>query len=687
MTDPSIPALPSDALEHFKLYFFAAATRLLSQAARVLGGEDALLARFPFLVHYRAELTALGISKLELEEGRDPWPEAIAAWESDLSGHLPLRALREAAELDHEALTLLLTVGTVEEDARFGAFFSALQGTPGLHRPTLGLLNAGWRGEEDHGQVRARLSRLGGLGLVEVANREAPRSEWALHVPGPIWDALRGEVPETLTPWMRHHGLPVLERDEPLLIPDALREVLGRLPALLASGEVRALLVRGPRHNGRRTLLRSVARALGRGVLEVEGPRKVDDERWRMVGALATLLHALPVALLEPAPGETAEVPLLAGLSGPLAVVLGQLGGVSGQGVDRALTLSVDMPAPEERALHWERGLTGRPCSSLGELSTRFRLTRGNIRRAARLAQAHAALSGRESVGPEDVREAGRALNREALDTLAVRLTAMGDWGQLAVGGETLRDLRLLETRCRNRERLAGAVSDTLARQLTPGVRALFQGPSGTGKTLAARLIASALQLDVYRVELSSVVNKYIGETEKNLARIFALAEELDVVLLFDEGDALFARRTGVGSSTDRYANLETNYLLQRIESFEGILLVTTNAADAIDPAFQRRMDVVVDFRAPAPSERWAIWQLHLPAAHAVDAGLLHEVAAHCDLSGGQIRNAVLHASLLALEDGGTFSSAHLEAGVVREYRKAGDVCPLRRPGATSLRG
>ncbi|MCY1022076.1 ATP-binding protein [Pyxidicoccus sp. MSG2] len=677
----------SEPVEHFKLYFFAAATRVLAHGARTFGSESALLARFPFLESYREELTGLGIGALENEDGPGHWPGALAEWESDVPCHLPMRALRQAAGLDHEALTLLLAVGMVEEDARFGTFFAALQGTPTLHRPTLGLLNAAWRGEDDRGEVRAHLRRLMDLGLVEVTDREAPRSEWALHVPGAVWDALRGEAPERPTPWMKHHALAKLERDEPLIIPEPLREALTRLPALLGSTEVRALVVRGPRHNGRRTLLRSVARALGRGVLEVEGPQKGDDARWRMVGPLATLLHALPVAVLEPAPGEAAEVPELTGLDGPLGVVLGRLGGVSGDGVDRALTLAVDMPGPEERALHWQRGLAGRPCACVDELSTSFRLTRGHVRRAARLAQAHAALAGRVEVEPNDVREATRALNRQALDTLAVRLTTQGDWGQLSVASETMRELRLLETRCRGRERMGEAVGGSLAKQLTPGVRALFQGPSGTGKTLAARLVAAALGLDVYRVELSSVVNKYIGETEKNLARIFALAEELDVVLLFDEGDALFAKRTGVGSSTDRYANLETNYLLQRIESYEGLLIVTTNAADAIDTAFQRRMDVVVDFRAPDPSERWTLWQLHLPAAHGVDAGLLREVAARCQLSGGQIRNAVLHASLLAMEDGGPLGSSHLEAGVLREYRKAGDVCPLRRPGATSLRG
>ena len=214
------------------------------------------------------------------------------------------------------------------------------------------------------------------------------------------------------------------------------------------------------------------------------------------------------------------------------------------------------------------------------------------------------------------------------------------------------------------------------------GVRALFSGPSGTGKTLAARLLASSLRMDLYRLDLSTVVNKYIGETEKSLNRLFARAEELDVILLLDEGDALLTQRTSVSSSNDRYANLETNFLLQRLETFEGIIVVTTNASERIDGAFQRRMDVVVDFRAPEPAERWQIWRLHLPAIHAVEASALEEVAQRCALTGGQIRNAVLHASLLALDDGQVINAGHLEAAVQREYRKAGAVCPLRPNGS-----
>jgi SpoVK/Ycf46/Vps4 family AAA+-type ATPase len=206
----------------------------------------------------------------------------------------------------------------------------------------------------------------------------------------------------------------------------------------------------------------------------------------------------------------------------------------------------------------------------------------------------------------------------------------------------------------------------------------LFSGPSGTGKTLSARLLASVLGKDLYRLDLSGVVNKYLGETEKNLDRVFGIAEALDVVLLIDEGDVLLGRRTDVHSSNDRYANLETNYLLQRLESFQGIVVITTNAEQHIDGAFARRLDVVVEFSAPGPEQRCALWEIHLPADHRVSDALLGDLAGRCGLTGGQVRNAVLHAALLALDDGGHVGDDQLIAAVRREYRKSGSVCPLR---------
>jgi SpoVK/Ycf46/Vps4 family AAA+-type ATPase len=287
-----------------------------------------------------------------------------------------------------------------------------------------------------------------------------------------------------------------------------------------------------------------------------------------------------------------------------------------------------------------------------------------------------ATLAGGRQAADTDVLEALRTLNREALDALARRVPAEGDWSCLSASPRTLNELQHLESRCRHREHLPAMLEAVPA----VGVRALFTGPSGTGKTLAARLLAARLQKDLYQLDLSAVVNKYIGETEKNLSRVLEAAEELDVILLLDEGDALLGQRTDVQNANDRYANLETNFLLQRFESYEGILLVTTNArAGRIDSAFERRMDVTVEFHPPDEEERWGLWNSHLPRGRDVNEDFLSEVVSRCDFSGGQIRNATLHAALLALDNGGIISTAALEAAIRREYMKQGGVCPLRR--------
>jgi SpoVK/Ycf46/Vps4 family AAA+-type ATPase len=311
------------------------------------------------------------------------------------------------------------------------------------------------------------------------------------------------------------------------------------------------------------------------------------------------------------------------------------------------------------------------------ELSATFRLTGGNISRVAAAACALAALDGRRELTLADARRASHTLNRQVLDTLASLVPPGDDTRAFAAAPETTGELELLEAHCRHRERLAGTLGVAFGGHHACGVRALFSGPSGAGKTLAARRLAMALERDLYRIDLSAVINKYIGETEKNLGRVLARAEELDIVLLLDEGDALLTRRTSVHSANDRYANLETNFLLQRLESFEGILIVTTNAAQRVDEAFQRRMDAVIVFGMPEPEERLAIWQAHLPAAHRLEPTELEEVAYACALSGGQIRNAARYAGLLALESARSIDRAHLTAALQREYRKAGAVCPL----------
>jgi ATPase family associated with various cellular activities (AAA) len=662
MIAPAAPAsalasLPRTARSHFRLRFYGAVAALRDEL------PDGVTDAFPFLGPYFDELAAAGAL----------WHEAPAQWEHAQPEQgrrdLPILRLKEAAALDESALLLLFAVGLVEEDARFGAVFEALHGAAGRRRPTFGLL-AGWLGG-DGGEARTALRRLLDLGLAGVVDPSVPRSEHELDVAPALWDALRGEPSERPAPWARYRAPDQLARLDDLILAPETRADAAALPQLVRDGAVAAIVVRGPRSGGRRTVAAAIARELRLGLLEVDAADP--GAASAPIGPLATLLGALPAFVGDPPPGETLALPELHAFEGAVAVVIGRHGAVAGPAVDRAVTLALDVPAEEERRAHWAAVLPGADAATVAALAAHRRMTGGNIRRVAPVALAEAALAGDARGASHHVRRAGRAMHGRDLETMAHRLAPVGGFGELAVPEQTAEELLLLLSRCRNRERLPSRLQGESA-----GVRALFTGPSGTGKTLAARVLAAELGLDVYRLDLSTVVNKYLGETEKNLAAVFARAEELDVLLLLDEGDALLTRRTDVNTSNDRYANLETNYLLQRLETFDGILFVTTNAGDRIDSAFRRRMDVVVEFPAPDTGERLTIWELHLAPGHDVSPALLHEVASRCMLTGGAIRNAALHAALLAVEDGGRVVDAQLEAAVRREYRKLGAICPLR---------
>ena len=602
--------------------------------------------------------------------------DTLTEWEESTQLHLPLRALRQAAELDPFAVALLLGVGLGDEDG------AATEDGTTSGRPTLSTLVGQWGDVAEEGDVRAAVRRLLDLGLLRIANADAPRADRVFEVPDPIWDLLRGDTPERPAPWARHRPAADL-LDASDLVPVEGVDPPAVVAERLAEGGVELFVLRGPERCSRRTWLGALARELGHGLLEVT-PARPDDGRWSLVGPMATLLDALPVVVATPAPGETIEIPRLPACRPPMAAVLGREGAVRTPGLERSATLWFSLPSPELRRRHWEEALAGAADPDLDDIARRFRMTAGNIRRAAALAGAQAVVES-QSVGAAHVGRAVALLHRHSLDDVATPVAVAGGWSELAVAGDTMRELVSLETRCRHRERLRDEMGRAPGGPMTCGVRALFTGPSGTGKSLATRLLAARLGLDLYRIELT-VVSKFIGETERNLDRIFRVAEEQDVILVLDEGDALLAPRTGVSTSVDRYANLETNFLLQRLESFDGILLVTTNAADRIDPAFERRLDVTIAFRAPDATERRAIWDLHLPAGHQAPPALLDELAERCSLSGGQIRNAAQHASLMALDDGTRLSAGHVEHAVRREYRKAGASCPLRRGPGSLLR-
>jgi hypothetical protein len=659
--------------EHFRLHYYGAVL-LLRERLLVLA-PDHVTVLAPYLDEFGGPPLA-----------HDEWDRRLTAWEDEARAadvRLPLCDLADAADLDRLALGLLLVCGLVEEDPRFGPLFELLHGLPDRQRPTVGLLTGWWTHAQERARAHRSLTALAAADVVELATDDGPRSTWAVQAQPLLWSAVRGDVGPSPVPWAICHPPEAAAELDTLILPEPLRDRAAAVTGLLHTGTAGCVVVRGRPGSGRRTVLAAVARTLGCGVLDLSALTDPADARWRIVGPLATLTHTLPLLTPDPGPGQTAHLPRLTGYAGPLALRLPVHGGAAGPAMEAAVTLTLGVPDAPARLRHWAAVLNGYGSPDVRALAEHSRMTGGTIRRVARLAVAEAAASGRDTVTAADAQRAGRTVGAELLDTLAARVDARGTWDDLAVGAETRAELLLLERRCRNRERLPRALPRAVGDTFGPGVRAVFTGPSGTGKTLAARLLAAALGKDLYRLDLSSVVNKYLGETEKNLDRVLGLAEDLDVVLLLDEGDALLTQRTDVQTANDRYANLETNFLLQRLETFEGILIVTTNAAQRIDPAFERRMDVAVDFPAPGPAERWAIWGLHLPDEHNVDDAFRQEVAARCALTGGQIRGALLHATLLALGDDRSLHAHHLDAAIRREYRKLGAVCPLR-PRAAS---
>jgi SpoVK/Ycf46/Vps4 family AAA+-type ATPase len=238
--------------------------------------------------------------------------------------------------------------------------------------------------------------------------------------------------------------------------------------------------------------------------------------------------------------------------------------------------------------------------------------------------------------------------------------------------------LRELTTRARNRERVLSDWGMRPGGGRGGGVTALFAGDSGTGKTMSAEVIAGDLGLDLYTVNLATVVDKYVGETEKNLERIFVEAARVSAVLLFDEADAIFGKRSEVRDAHDRYANIESAYLLQRMETFDGLAILATNFRANLDDAFTRRLDLVVDFPVPDEPARLALWRTCLRPPVPVRADLeLAGYARAFELSGGNIRSAAITAAYLAAARGVPVGPAEVTTAIQQEYRKLGRLLPV----------
>jgi len=470
-------------------------------------------------------------------------------------------------------------------------------------------------------------------------------------------------------------------------------EVEGRVLAALAwamAAPGRRVLLHGAEGSGRRTL---IARSF-RGLMEIDA---------RLVARDASIVDAFLIAA-----GEARARGLALHLSGleqvaahhgeePWARVLFELvrrePGLVTVAVERAqshletlvapapgsaLRVSLPMPGEAEQAATWRDAL---PLERLPEgpdvpldLARRYALTPGKIRAAAAGAIARAeARGGRARVAKDDLDEGVRALLTHDLGGVASRVETPFGRADLILPADIMQQIDEVLAFYRQRPRLLYAWGFDRILAYGRGVSALFSGPPGTGKTMAAGVLARELGLELFQVDLSQVVDKYIGETEKKMARIFEEAGRGQAILLFDEADSIFARRTEVKSSTDRYANLGVNFLLQRMESYEGITILTTNLESSIDDAFKRRIRFKVGFPMPDEAARVGLWRAVVPAEAPQERPIdFRSLAREFDLVGADIKNIAVKAAAIAAESNGAITTESLRTAARQLYRDRG---------------
>jgi AAA+ superfamily predicted ATPase len=337
-----------------------------------------------------------------------------------------------------------------------------------------------------------------------------------------------------------------------------------------------------------------------------------------------------------------------------------------------AYRVEVQKPSAVEQRSLWSDFLGPAATQINGELErlvSQFSLGSDAIFDASELASESVSPEGEKAFPAGALWDACRMLARPRLDDLAQRIVPAATWSDLVLPESQTRGLREISVHVRQRAKVHGDWGFAAKGERGLGISALFAGSSGTGKTMAAEVLANDLRLDLYRIDLSQVVSKYIGETEKNLRRVFDAAEDGGAVLLFDEADALFGKRSEVKDSHDRYANIEVSYLLQRMEAYRGLAILTTNLKAAVDTAFLRRLRFVIEFPFPDATHRAEIWRRIFPAETPVKDLDLSRLA-RLSIPGGNIRNIALHAAFLAADAGGAVTMAHLARAARSEYTK-----------------
>jgi hypothetical protein len=436
-----------------------------------------------------------------------------------------------------------------------------------------------------------------------------------------------------------------------------LLDAESRLPVVVAGPDADSLL----------------AVALGRPLVVLDVARTVDAELL-LDAELAAALAGGQLCfdgLERLDPGERVRVQLALRARGSRSLVCADtretavaLGDVT------VLVVEVPMPALAERRSVWAALAE---TDAVDEVAAKFRLSVGQIAEGAEAARLAAAARGEKSLLPADLDYGARQASSTRVGELATRLEPVFGWDDLVVPDRQREVLGSISSYLRHRDLVLSEWGYERAVARDQGLKVLFAGESGTGKTMAGQVLAHDLGLDLFRIDLATIVSKYIGETEKNLDRIFDAANGSNAILFFDEADALFGKRSEVRDSHDRYANIEVAYLLQKMESYAGAVILATNFRQNLDEAFLRRLDFVIDFPFPEAEDRERIWQLLLPEAAPLGEDIdVPFLAGQFKLSGGSIRNVSLAAAFLAAEDAASISMRHLIKGVALEYGKLG---------------
>jgi ATPase family protein associated with various cellular activities (AAA) len=569
-----------------------------------------------------------------------------------------LELATQLANLDRgEALTVALLLA-VECDPSVARMIATIQAPVGGSRVLAGLA-ASLFAPEQVSVVGIWGSRAVRAGLINWGDEAAPLPERTLSMPPWLVAALSGFT--ALPPGVSDPTQP------PVILPSETRKAAAmHAQVLTRSGlEKSMLVIRAHCPAEGEAMAEAVVRAAGCG------PCIVNETTAPGLAVWLAITDRHPIFHRSAGPGETIDLTPLDCFDAPLIVVAGADGQVVSARRQREWRAA--MPGESERKQLW-RGW-GLSSSQANAAALRYRQSAGRIAELGRsLAASQAA---RSVAGIADVMK----ISGGRIDALARRADADVSRDDIVLPTDLGDSLARLIDRILLRNRLHEGLGSTIAARYKPGVRALFTGDSGTGKTLAVHWLAREAGLPLYRVDLAALTSKWIGETEKNLSQLLDAAEQGDVLLFFDEADSLFGARTDVSDAHDRYANSQTNFLLQRIEEYEGVAILATNSRDRFDPAFVRRFDMVLEFPLPDAPARRRLWDCHLGEAHEISSSRLDRLAAAVDLTGGHVRNVVLAASARARAEGRMIVSTDLDAAIAEEYAKLGRTAPSLPPG------